>query len=535
MQQKFIFVTGGVLSGLGKGIAAASIGHILSHKYNVVPIKMDGYLNTDPGTMNPQEHGEVFVLDDGTEVDMDFGHYERYFNCTCTKEQSITMGKVFSDIQKKERRGDYLGKTVQLIPHVTDLIKEKIKIAGENAEIVIVEVGGTVGDIESELFLEAIRQLSSELEEENSMFVHLTYVPIPPHVGEPKTKPTQQSVKLLLERGIRPDIILARCTDKISDQIKDKIALFCNVKKNHVISAHDVRNIYEIPEIYVEQNMIHLLNKKLGLELSEEVDLRWIDLTKNLSMLDKEDPIKVAICGKYTGLEDSYASIIEALTHCKAKTKKQIEIKMIDTSNLESDEDVKKELEGIDAVIVSGGFGNRGTEGKIKVIKYVRENDIPFLGICLGLQLAVIEFLRNICGIKEATSEEFNPTSEYQAIKYLPGQSAKMDIGGTLRLGSYDAKIRLGTKIHDVYSSDDVNERHRHRYEVSPKYHSILENNGMSLAGMSSDGMLVEFISLEKHSYFVGTQAHPELKSKLENPAPLFLGLIESVIKRKDI
>ncbi len=533
MQQKFIFVTGGVLSGLGKGIAAASIGHILSHKYNVVPVKMDGYLNTDPGTMNPKEHGEVFVLDDGTEVDMDFGHYERYFNCTCTKEQSITMGRVFSDIQKKERRGDYLGKTVQLIPHVTDLIKEKIKIAAGNAEIVIVEVGGTVGDIESELFIETIKQLGSELGEMNCMFVHLTYVPIPPHVGEPKTKPTQQSVKLLLERGIKPDIILARCTDKISDQIKDKIALFCNVRREDVISAHDVKNIYEIPEIYVKQNMIHLLNTKLELELSKEVDLRWIDLTKSLGVLEKENPIKVAICGKYTGLEDSYASIIEALTHCKAKTKKQIEIEMIETSNLENDEDVKRILEGVDAIIVPGGFGNRGTEGKIKVIKYARENNIPFLGICLGLQLAVIEFLRNVCEVRDATSEEFDLISEHQVIKYLPGQNIKIDIGGTLRLGSYNARIKLGTKIYDAYNSENIDERHRHRYEVNPKYHSILENNGMSLAGMSENGMLVEFISLEQHPYFIGTQAHPEFKSKLEKPAPLFLGLIESAIKRK--
>lgn len=535
MKQKFIFVTGGVISGLGKGIAAASIGHLLSHKYNIVPIKMDGYLNTDPGTMNPQEHGEVFVLDDGAEVDMDFGHYERYFNCICTKDQSITMGKIFSEIQIKERRGDYLGKTVQLIPHVTNLIKERIKKAAGNAEIVIVEVGGTIGDIESELFIEAIRQLSTELGRENSMFVHLTYVPIPPHVGEPKTKPTQQSVKLLLEKGIHPDIILARCTEKVNDMIKEKIALFCNVNKEDVISAHDVKNIYEIPEIYERQGIVNLLNKRLGLDMPTDLNLRWIDLTKNLDEVYNQDTIRVAICGKYTGLEDSYASIIEALTHCKAKIKKNIKIEMIETSDLKDEEDVRKVMQGIDAIIVPGGFGNRGTEGKINVIKYARENNMPFLGICLGLQLAVIEYLRNVCGIKEATSEEFDPTAEHQAIKYLPGQHENIEMGGTLRLGSYDAKLKPETKICEVYNCENVCERHRHRYEVNPEYHAILERYGMNLAGMSEDGKLVEFISLESHPYFVATQAHPELKSKLEKPAPLFLGLIESAIKRKNI
>lgn len=535
MQKKFIFVTGGVLSGLGKGIAAASIGHILSHKYNVVPIKLDGYLNTDPGTMNPQEHGEVFVLDDGAEVDMDFGHYERFLNCTCTKNQSITMGKIFDEIQTKERRGDYLGKTVQMVPHVTDLIKERIKRAGNGADVTIVEVGGTVGDIEAELFIEAIRQLALEVGGKNALFVHLTYIPIPGHVGEPKTKPSQQSVKLLLERGIHPTIILGRCTNPLTDKIKQKLSLFCNVQERAVISAHDVKNIYEIPEMYYQQGVISLLNEKLGLDLPYEMNLRWEELTKNLNNLrptDKE--INIAVCGKYTALEDSYASIVEALTHCKANTKANINMKMIDTSELKNGDDVRAALEEMDGVIVPGGFGNRGTEGKIEVIKFARENGLPYLGICLGLQLAVLEFARSVCGIENANSEEFDSEAANQLIKYLPGQDENVEMGGTLRLGDYKAYLHSGTRIFEVYSGSNVaSERHRHRYEVNPDFHDVLRERGLNLAGLSRDKKLVEFISLESHPYFVATQGHPELKSKLEKPAPLFLGLVKAAIKRK--
>jgi len=535
MQKKFIFVTGGVLSGLGKGIAAASIGHILSHKYNVVPIKLDGYLNTDPGTMNPQEHGEVFVLDDGAEVDMDFGHYERFLNCTCTKNQSITMGKIFDEIKTKERRGDYLGKTVQMVPHVTDLIRERIKRAGDGADVTIVEVGGTVGDIEAELFIEAIRQLALEVGGRNALFVHLTYIPIPGHVGEPKTKPSQQSVKLLLERGIHPTIILGRCTDPLTYKIKQKLSLFCNVQERAVISAHDVKNIYEIPEMYYQQGVISLLNEKLGLDLPYEMDLRWKMLTKNLNDMKPTDKeINIAVCGKYTALEDSYASIVEALVHCCANTKANINMKMIETSELKNEGDVKSALEEMDGVIVPGGFGNRGTEGKIKVIKFARENDLPYLGICLGLQLAVLEFARNVCNIDGANSEEFDSKAVNQLIKYLPGQNENVDMGGTLRLGNYKAYLSSRTKISEVYAENNVaNERHRHRYEVNPDFHDILKENGLNLAGLSEDKRLVEFISLESHSYFVATQGHPELKSKLERPAPLFLGLAKAALNKK--
>jgi len=535
MQKKYIFVTGGVLSGLGKGIAAASIGHILSHKYNVVPIKLDGYLNSDPGTMNPQEHGEVFVLDDGGEVDMDFGHYERFLNCKCTKEESITMGKIFAEIQIKERRGDYLGKTVQMIPHVTDLIKEKIKNAGKDADVVIIEVGGTIGDIEAELFVESIRQLALEVGDKNSLFVHLTYIPIPGHVGEPKTKPSQQSVRLLLERGIHPNIILGRCSKPLTEKIKQKLSLFCNVQERAVISAHDVKNIYEIPENYLKQGLISLLNERLELDLPYEMNLRWKTLSYNLNNLETEKKqINIAICGKYTALEDSYASIVESLIHCKANTNTNINLKMIETSNISNLEDVKNLLEGIDGVIVPGGFGNRGIQGKMKVIEYARKNNLPFLGICLGLQLAVIEFAKNVCGITDATSEEFDIHAKNLVIKYLPGQNESTNMGGTLRLGSYPAYIKENSKISEIYNGNSkVFERHRHRYEVNPEFHGLLSQKGLNLAGLSKDARLVEFISLETHPYFVATQGHPELKSKLEEPAPLFLGLAKAAIAKK--
>ena len=533
--RKYIFVTGGVLSGLGKGIAAASIGHLLSQKYKVVPMKLDGYLNTDPGTMNPQEHGEVFVLDDGAEVDMDFGHYERFLNCTCTSKQSLTMGKVFVEVQRKERRGDYLGKTVQFIPHVTDLIKQKYKQVGDSddVDIVIIEIGGTVGDIENELFIEAARQLAMELGSDEIMFVHLTYIPIPDNVKEQKSKPTQQSVKLLLERGIYPDVIIARCSESIADNIKKKIGIFCNLKEDSVISGHDIEYVYEIPESYADQGMMSLLNSKLNLKLDNKHPNKWPELTKKLHNPEKE--ITIAVCGKYTALEDSYASIIEALTHCRANTDAKINIRMIETTGISTQDEAKQALQGIDGIIVPGGFGDRGIEGKIHIIQYARKNNLPFLGICLGLQLAVIEYARDVCNLKKADSQEFNSDAKDLVIIYLPGQHEKIDMGGTLRLGSYEAILDKQSKLYSIYHNKEiVYERHRHRYEVNPKYHDILKKNGLNLAGFSPDKKLVEFICLEDHSYFIGTQAHPELKSKLEAPAPLFLGLVKAAIKTKN-
>ncbi|MFT4303399.1 MAG: glutamine hydrolyzing CTP synthase [Candidatus Woesearchaeota archaeon] len=529
---KFIIVTGGVLSGLGKGIAAASIGHLLSSKYSVVPVKCDGYLNTDPGTMNPIEHGEVFVLDDGTEVDMDFGHYERFLNCNCTKDESLTMGKVFAKLQEKERKGDYLGKTVQFIPHVTDLIISQFKKIGENSDVVIIEIGGTVGDIENELFIEAARQLALEVGRKNLLFVHLTYIPYLDNVKELKSKPTQISVRQLLERGISPNMIICRCKQPINDNIRKKISIFCNVSETSVFSGHDLDYTYDLPELFYKQGIINKINKYLDLELNENPKLLWPDLINNLKNPTSE--ITIAICGKYTALEDSYASIFEALKHCSAHTKTKINIKIIDTTNIKSFDDANKFLDGINGVIIPGGFGDRGTEGKIKLIQYTRENNIPLLGICLGLQLATIEFARNVCNINDANSEEFDSNSKSKIITYIPGQNDDINKGGTLRLGSYPANLDINSKIYQLYEEQKtVYERHRHRYEVNPDFHTILQKNGLNLAGFSPDKRLVEFICIEDHPYFVATQAHPELKSKLEKPAPLFLGLVKASIKNK--
>ena len=528
---KFIFVSGGVLSGLGKGIAAASIGHLLSKQYTVVPIKCDGYLNTDPGTMNPAEHGEVFVLNDGSEVDMDFGHYERFMGTACDKNQTLTMGKVFKAIEQKERRGDYLGKTVQFIPHVTDFIKEHFKQVARDrsADIVFVEIGGTIGDFENELFVEAARQLSLELPSEDSMFIHLTYVPFLDHVKEQKSKPTQMSVRQLLERGIRPDIIIARCRNELEPNIKKKIALFCNVREEAVISGFDVDTVYSIPQNFAQQGILQLISKKLSLPIVSQED-SWPTLVENLRHPTQE--IRIALAGKYLALEDSYASVIEAVKHCAAQTKTKITLKFIDTTNL-TNEHVAAALADVHGVIVPGGFGTRGIEGKIAIITYCRENKIPYLGLCLGLQLAVIEFARNVCGLAGATSQEFDANSSTQVIAYLPGQNDDLAKGGTMRLGMYEAVLLPSTHVSAVYDdASRVQERHRHRYEVNPKYHDMLQSHGLTFAGMSPDGTLVEFISLESHPYFVATQAHPELISKLEKPAPLFFGLVKAAIER---
>ncbi|MFH1506512.1 MAG: CTP synthase (glutamine hydrolyzing) [archaeon] len=527
---KWIVVTGGVLSGIGKGIAAASIGHILSSKYKVIPIKCDGYLNTDPGTMNPIEHGEVFVLEDGGEVDMDFGHYERFLGVDCKFEWNLTMGKIFNAIRIKERRGDYLGKTVQYVPHVTDLIQDwYFRIAKkEKADVMIIEIGGTVGDLENELFLESIRQLEKKVGHDNILYVHLTYVPIPINVNEQKSKPTQQSVNLLRQRGIQPNIIIGRCSEFLKPHIKEKIAMFCNVNKEDVITGLDVNNIYKIPIIFSKEGINKSLEKKLKLDIPPNMK-KWGKLVDNMEHPDKE--VTIAICGKYTRLEDSYASIIESLNHCGAHFKAKINLKWLETTDIKS---VSKLLEGVNGVIVPGGFGSRGTEGKIEVIKECREKGIPFLGICYGLQLAVAEYARHVCGLKGANSTEIDPKTKYPVIDILPEQKKITKKGGTMRLGGYPAILKKGTVTHSLYKQEKVSERHRHRYEVNPEYHEILEKNGLIFSGMSPDRKLVEFIELKNHPYFVATQAHPELKSKLEAPAPLFYGLIRAAVKKKE-
>ena len=522
---KYIVVTGGVLSGLGKGIASASMGHLLSSKLKIVPIKCDGYLNVDPGTMNPFEHGEVFVLDDGGEVDMDFGHYERFLGVKCKSNWNMTMGKVFDMVRKKERRGDYLGKTVQYIPHVTDVIKNHMfqTAQDEKADLMIIEIGGTVGDIENELFLEAMRQIRKDVGKENIIYVHLTYVPIPYGVNEQKSKPTQQSVNLLKQRGIFPDIIIGRCSQFLTKEIKAKISNFCDVHPNAVITGLDVEDIYETPIVFEQEGLPEIIHKKLNIYSPPNLR-KWKELVRNIRHTKKE--ITVAMCGKYTKLEDSYASIIESFNHCSAHLECKINLKWVETTDIK-DIDF---LDDVDGVVVPGGFGSRGTEGKIETIRMARERDIPFLGLCLGLQLAVIEFARNVCGLKGANSTEMNSDTPHPVIDILPGQKGVTDKGGTMRLGAYPALLKAGSLTQSLYDKKEISERHRHRYEVNPEFHSLITEKGMVFSGASMDGRLVEFIELPDSKFFVATQAHPELKSRMESPAPLFYGFVKACL-----
>ena len=525
MRQKYIIVTGGVLSGLGKGIAVASIGHLLSSKLKIIPIKCDGYLNVDPGTMNPFEHGEVFVLDDGGEVDMDFGHYERFLGVSCKSKWNLTMGKVFDMVRKKERRGDYLGKTVQYIPHVTDVIKNHIfEIAREEKpDLIIVEIGGTVGDIENELFLESMRQMKEDVGRENIIYVHLTYVPIPYGVNEQKSKPTQQSVNLLKQRGIFPDIIIGRCSQFLTKEVKAKISNFCDVHPDAVITGLDVEDIYEIPVVFEQEGLPEIIHKKLN--IYSPPDLRkWKELIESIRNPQRE--ITVAMCGKYTKLEDSYASIVEAFNHCSAHLRCKINLRWVETTDLKD----TSFLDDVDGVVVPGGFGSRGTEGKIETIRLTRERNIPFLGLCLGLQLAVIEFSRNVCHLEGANSTEMDPDTPHPVIDILPEQKQVTDKGGTMRLGAYPALLKEESVVRSLYGIEEASERHRHRYEVNPDYHTILRENGMVFSGTSRDGRLVEFIELPKLKFFVATQAHPELKSRMEKPAPLFYGFVKACL-----
>jgi CTP synthase len=527
MPTKYIIITGGVLSGLGKGIAAASIGHLLSSKLKIIPIKCDGYLNVDPGTMNPYEHGEVFVLDDGGEVDMDFGHYERFLGVTCKSKWNLTMGKVFDMVRKKERKGDYLGKTVQYIPHVTDVIKNHIfEVAhDEDADLVIVEIGGTVGDLENELFLEAMRQMKEDVGRGNIVYVHLTYVPIPYGVNEQKSKPTQQSVNLLKQRGIFPDIIIGRCSEFLTKEVKAKISNFCDVEPEAVITGLDVDDIYEIPIIFENEGLSGIIHKKLGIYSPPDL-IKWKHLVHRLKNPEKE--ITVAMCGKYTKLEDSYASIIESFNHCSAHLGCMINLKWVETTDLC---DISF-LDKVQGIVVPGGFGSRGTEGKIEAIRQAREHNIPFLGLCLGLQMAVIEFSRNVCHLEGANSTEMDPDTLHPVIDILPEQKKIDEKGGTMRLGAYRAILKHGTLVQSLYGTDEISERHRHRYEVNPEYHELITKNGMVFSGCSPDGRLVEFIELPHLKYFVATQSHPELTSRMDSPAPLFFGFVKACLEQ---
>jgi CTP synthase len=525
MPTKYIIVTGGVLSGLGKGIAVASIGRLLLSRLKIIPIKCDGYLNVDPGTMNPFEHGEVFVLDDGAEVDMDFGHYERYLNVSCKMNWNLTMGKIFDMVRQKERRGDYLGKTVQYIPHVTDVIKNHIfEVAKEeSADLVTVEIGGTVGDIENELFLESMRQMREDVGRENIVYVHLTYVPIPYGVNEQKSKPTQQSVNLLKQRGIFPDIIIGRCSEFLTPSIKGKISSFCDVDPEAVITGLDVDDIYEIPLIFEEEGLAEILHKKLNIYSPPKLR-KWKQFVENMRNPEKE--ITVAMCGKYTQLEDSYASIVESFNHCSAHLGCKVNLEWVETTDVDDTSFMDK----VDGVVVPGGFGHRGTEGKIEVIRVARERNIPFLGLCLGLQLAVVEFARSVCNLEGANSTEMDSGTPHPVIDILPEQKEIEDKGGTMRLGAYTALLKKGSLVQSLYKSSEASERHRHRYEVNPDYHQLLTEKGMVFSGLSEDGRLVEFIELPDHKFFAATQAHPELKSRMEFPSPLFYGFVSACL-----
>jgi len=525
---KYLFVTGGVLSGLGKGITTASIGLLLKARgLKVTAIKIDPYLNCDAGTMNPYQHGEVFVLEDGGEVDMDLGSYERFLDMDLTSEHNITTGKVYRRVIEKERRGEYLGQTVQIIPHITDEIKMAIKRVAERskAEVVIIELGGTVGDIESMPFLEAIRQMHQELGHENVVFVHTTLVPVVEAVGEQKTKPTQHSVKELRAIGIQPDVIVGRSKEPLKEGIKRKIALFCDVPPEAVISAPNVELIYQVPLVFEEQGLTDYLLSRLKLSTRSKDLSEWQEFLDNA--LHPEHEVTVALVGKYTDLKDSYVSYVEALTHAAAKERARVRIKWIEADNYQDEL-----LEGVDGLIVPVGFGHRGAEGKIKAIRYARTHDLPFLGICYGFQMAVIEFCRNVLGLEGANSTEFEDRPEHPVIDLMPEQAEVKEKGATMRLGAYPIVVERGTLAYKLYGKEEISERHRHRYEVNPKYIHEIEEAGFIFSGKSPDGRRMEIGELKEHPFFIAVQFHPEFKSRPTKPRPLFVGLVQACLAR---
>jgi CTP synthase len=523
---KFIFVTGGVISGLGKGIAAASIGLLLeSHGYKITLQKFDPYLNVDPGTMSPFQHGEVYVTDDGTETDLDLGHYERFSTTRTTRSHNWTAGKIYELIIKKERRGDYLGKTVQVIPHVTDEIKNAFYSVAGNNDIVIVEIGGTVGDIESQPFLEAIRQMRLSLGIENTLFIHLTLIPFIATSGELKTKPTQHSVKELRAIGIQPDILLCRTRHELPAELKAKIALFTNVPLEAVITAMDVPSVYDIPLNFADEGLDRIILKKLNLEIRQSQLSRWKNVVHRSH--HPEDEVNIALVGKYTGLHDSYISLNQALDHGGLANSLKVNIDWIEAEDLEKG-DVAKILKNKDGILVPGGFGSRGIEGKIKAINYARESDIPFFGICLGMQCATVEFARNVAKLKKAHSEEFDSQAPHKIFRLWRELSKDSDIGGTMRLGAYRCELIKGTLAYSVYKKSMISERHRHRYEFNPEYEKILSSAGLVISGKNPEHGLVEIIELKGHPWFLGCQFHPEFKSRPLEPHPLFRSFISA-------
>lgn len=530
-QTRYIFVTGGVVSSLGKGIAAASIGRLLVERGMEVSImKFDPYLNIDPGTMSPFQHGEVFVTDDGAETDLDLGHYERFIDRALSQANNITTGRIYQNVITKERRGEYLGSTVQVIPHITDEIKGAIKRLSPNNDVVIIEIGGTVGDIESLPFLEAIRQLRQEVGRENCMFIHLTLVPYIAAAGEVKTKPTQHSVRELMQIGIQPDVLICRTERPLANEVKRKIALFCNVDFGAVVESRDVPTIYEIPLLFHEQGLDERVMHRLGLLGRKSPDLsEWRKMVERV--IEPQQTVKVAVVGKYTDFIDSYKSVQEALIHGGIANNTAVDISWISTDSFTNEKEAERILSPFNGLLVPGGFGVRGVEGMLTAIQYARENSMPFFGICLGMQSAVIEFTRNVVGEKDANSTEFNPDTETPVVSMMESQHHVVDIGGSMRLGQYPCKLAEGSLAARMYGTTQITERHRHRYEVSNNYRDLLTDNGLTLSGLSPDGSLVEMIEIQSHPWFIGCQFHPELKSRPTRPHPLFAGFVAAAVQ----
>lgn len=537
---KYIFITGGVVSSLGKGLASAALGAALqANGYKVRLRKLDPYLNVDPGTMSPYQHGEVFVTDDGAETDLDLGHYERFTGVAAKQSDNITTGRIYSNVLTKERRGDYLGATIQVIPHITNDIKDFIRSDNDDADFVICEIGGTVGDIEGLPFLEAIRQFRNDVGRENAMYLHVTLLPYIKAAGELKTKPTQHSVKELLSLGIQPNILLVRSDRELPEGSREKIALFCNMKTECVIPALDVASIYKVPITYHNEGLDREVLKYFGLEPKEPDLSRWYDVMERVN--NPAGNVTIGVAGKYTEMLDCYKSLNEALIHGGLANNLKVNIKWIESETFENEDEAIEALNSVDAILVPGGFGSRGAEGKIKAVQYARENKIPYFGICLGMQMAVIEYARNVAGIEGANSTEFGECkdavvglmTEWAKGEDLEVRNSAGDLGGTMRLGSYDAKLKEGTKIAEIYGSTDIAERHRHRYEVNTNYMADLEKAGLTFSGMSPQGQLPETIEIADHPWFVAVQFHPELKSKPFDPHPLFASFIKAAYENR--
>jgi len=539
MNTKYIFVTGGVVSGLGKGITAASVGRLLKNRgYKVANQKFDPYINVDPGTMSPYEHGEVFVTDDGAETDLDLGHYERFTDVNLNKNCSISTGKIYQEVLEKERRGDYLGKTVQVIPHITNAIKDKVySLAKTGADVVITEIGGTVGDIESLPFLEAIRQVGIENNPEDVIYIHVTLLPYISGSNELKSKPTQHSVKELQSIGIKPDILVCRTEMPITENIREKIALFCNVRPENVIANMTAKNLYEVPLMLEKEGLAIDVCKHLKLKNAAPKNEEWEKMINHFRKIDEKyentdkKKVNIAIVGKYVKLEDSYLSVVESIKHAAYENGVKANIKFIDCETV-TNRNAREKLQGIDGIIVPGGFGGRGIEGKIQTVKYARENNIPFLGICLGMQMAVVEFARDILNIKDANSLEFDEKTKNPVIHIMESQKNITKKGGTMRLGAYPCILKKSSLASKLYKTEEISERHRHRYEFNNEYRKEMEDNGMTISGTSPDGELVEIIEIKNHPYFIASQFHPELKSRPDKPHPLFVGLLKAAKKK---